>query len=273
MDFRRANMNTFSKIIATLALAAAASAQGTLQCDQPGWSINGLDTFCKMVEVPADFSGSINVKSGNGAIVIRGWDEPGVLVRAKIQTAATSVFDAVALADRVSIEVAAGKVQATGPQTTTHLSWSVCWEIFLPHNADLTLATLNGAITISDITGRIQFSVSNGAVAVDRLGGNVDGSVSNGAIAITLGGDHWDGAGLTVKTSTGAIAVHVPHAYSAHFEASTTVGTISTNYPVSVSRGKWGIPGLGGSLAFDAGAGGAPIRVSTTVGAIRIVEE
>jgi DUF4097 and DUF4098 domain-containing protein YvlB len=266
-------MNTFSKIIATLALAAAASAQGTLSCDQPGWHINGLDTFCKMVEVPADFAGSINVKSVNGAIAIRGWDEAGVLVRAKVQTAATSESEAAALADRISIEVAAGKVQATGPQTTSHLNWSVSWEIFLPHNADVTLGTANGAIAISDVTGRIQFNISNGAVALDRLGGNVDGSVSNGAIAITLGGDHWDGAGLTVKTSTGAIAVHVPHEYSAHFEAVTTVGTISTNYPVTVSRGKWGIPGLGGSLSFDAGAGGAPIRVSATVGAIRIVTE
>jgi len=265
--------NTFHTIVAGLALAGAAFAQGTVQCDSPGWRINGMETFCKMVEIPAAFNGSLSVKSGNGVTLIRGWDEAGVLVRAQIQTTAASVYDAIALADRIAIDATAGQVQAMGPQTTTHLSWGVSWEIFVPHSADVSLAAVNGAIAISDVTGRIQFSVTNGAVTLERLGGQVDGTAVNGAIAITLGGDHWDGTGLTVKTSTGAIAVRVPHDYSAHFEAATTVGTISTNYPVNTSGGKWGIPGLGGSLSFDAGAGGVPIRVSTVVGAVRIVAE
>ena len=88
-----------------------------------------------------------------------------------------------------------------------------------------------------------------------------------------LGGDHWDAAGLNVKTGNGAISIPVPQGYSAHFDATTTVGVISTNYPVQVSKGKWGILNLGGLLSFEAGSGGAPIQVSTTVGSIRIEAE
>lgn len=259
------------KALAALVLVSAASAQ-SLQCDQSVWRINGLATFCKMMEIPADFTGLIDVKSGNGAITIRGWDDPGVLVRAQIQTAAGSPFDAAALADRIAIDVSGGHVQASGPQSTVHQNWSVNWEIFVPHATDLTLTVGNGAIAINDITGHIQFNVGNGAVSLTNPSGQVEGVVGNGAIAITLGGDHWDGAGLNVKTATGAISIHVPEGYSAHFDASTTVGVISTNYPVAVSKSKWGIPGLGGTLSFDAGSGGAPIHVSTTVGAIKIVE-
>jgi DUF4097 and DUF4098 domain-containing protein YvlB len=146
----------------------------------------------------------------------------------------------------------------------------VSYEIFLPHAADLSLTTANGAIAVNDVQGHIQFTVSNGAVSLVRPGGQVEGKVANGAVAITVGGDHWEGQGVDVRTSNGAIAINAPHDYSAHFDASVTVGVISTNYPVTPARGKWGIPGLGGSLTFDAGLGGAPIRVSTVVGTIRI---
>jgi hypothetical protein len=265
-----------AKTLAALVLASVASAQDvqpSLSCDQSTWRVNGLETYCKMVEIPADFAGALNVKSGNGAVAIRGWDQSGILVRAKIQTAADSVLAAMAFADRIAIEVGGGQAQAVGPQSTITSSWSVSWEIFVPRAADLTLTAGNGAVAIENVTGNIKFSVGNGAVSLVNLGGQVEGSVGNGAIAIMLGGDHWDGVGLNVKTGTGAISIHVPQGYSAHFDAMTTMGTISTNYPVHVSRGKWGILNLGGSLSFDAGSGGAPIRVTATMGAITIEAE
>src|SRR5215471_5789222 len=140
------------------------------------------------------------------------------------------------LAAQVSIDVSDGRVQASGPKNTMYQNWSLTYEIFLPHTTDLALNT------------------------------------ANSAIAITLGGDHWDGPCLDVKTANGAITINTPYDYSAHFDASTTVGTVSTKYPVAVQtrNGKWGIPGLSGSLTFDAGIGGAAIRVSRVVGTIRI---
>ena len=263
-------------LIATLAAAVvpaqSAAPTPTLQCNENGWHVNGLETFCKMVEIPALFGGSLSVSTTNGSITIRAWDGPDMLVRAQINTAASTTFGAESLAALVSIDVSAGHVQASGPPNTMYQNWSLSYEIFLPHTADLSLNTANGAIAITDVQGRIQFNIANGAVSLVRLAGQVDGKIANGALAITLGGDHWDGAGLDVKTANGAITINTPHDYSAHFDASTTVGTVSTNYPVAVQtrNGKWGFPGLGGCLTFDAGIGGAPIRVSTVVGTIRI---
>jgi hypothetical protein len=260
-----------------MALAAAAGvyplraqAQPTLQCDTGVWRTNGLENFCKIVDTPAPFLGSLHVKSGNGAITIRAWDEPSVFVRARIDTSSASLFDATLLADRIAITVAGAEVEASGPPTNFTMSWSVSWEILVPRNLDLSLTTGNGTIAISDITGRIDFKAGNGAVTLTNLAGQVTGTVGNGAIVITLGGDHWDGTGLTAKAGNGAITIHTPQNYSAHFDASTSMGTISTNYPVQVSRSKWSLPGFGGSLSFDAGAGGALIHVTTGIGAIKI---
>src|SRR5690349_6365286 len=106
--FRREMMkDILMRFTVALALTAAAagvyplraqSPQPTLQCEPGSWRINGLDTFCKIVDQSAEFIGSLSVKSGNGAIAVRGWDEPNVFVRARIDTAASSVFGAAALA-------------------------------------------------------------------------------------------------------------------------------------------------------------------------------
>jgi DUF4097 and DUF4098 domain-containing protein YvlB len=263
--------------MAAMALAAAAPAQSTqpnLQCDSGSWVVNGLESFCKIVDTPAPFLGALSVKSGNGAITIRAWDEATVFVRARIDTAAASVFEAMEAANQIAISVSGTQVQASGPPSTFTRNWNVSWEILVPRNADLSVTTGNGAIAISDVNGRIDFKAGNGAVSLTNLAGEVTGSTGNGAIAIHLGGNHWDGAGVNVKAGLGAISVHVPQDYSAHFEASTSMGAISTNYPVHVSKGKWGFfPGFGGSLSFDAGFGGAPIRVTTGMGAITIQME
>ena len=257
-------------VLLLLAAAPAYSQSATLQCTQSGWRVNGLETYCTMVEISAAFGGSLDVATANGAITIRGWDNSDVLVRAQIHTAAVTLYDAQSLAAMIAIDTSQNRVRASGPSATPWLTWSVSYEIFLPHAAGLTVTTANGAISIQDVQGHIVFTIGNGAASLDRLGGQVEGKIANGAAAITLAGDHWDGQGLDLKTANGAIAVNAPHEYSAHFDAATTVGIVTTNYPVHPANGKWGIPGLGGSLSFDAGFGGATIRVSTVVGTVRI---
>ena len=142
--------------------------------------------------------------------------------------------NAESIAAQVSIDGSDGRVQVSGPKNTMYQNWSLSYEIFLPHTADLALNTANGALAITDVEGHIQFNIADGAVSLVRLAGQVAGKIANGALAITLGGDHWDGPGLDAKTANGAITINTPHDYSAHFDASTTVGTASTNYPVAV---------------------------------------
>jgi hypothetical protein len=56
----------------------------------------------------------------------------------------------------------------------------------------------------------------------------------------------------------------VPEGYSAHLEAATTNGGFSVDFPITVS-GR-----IGRRLSADLGSGGAPVRVVTTNGGVRV---
>jgi len=269
-------MKTLSSTFAILILAATfcaaqtATPTPTLSCEKGGWRVNGLDTFCTVGEYPAVFTGALAVSSANGSVTLRGWDNPDLLVRAKIQTAAENPLAAQLLAAAISVGVVNNAVKVSGPPNLMNQAWSVAYEIFLPHSGDLTITIANGSLNINDVKGHIQFTVANGSVTLNNPAGQVEGKVANGAVTINLGGDHWDGQGMNVKTSNGSITANAPHEYSAHFDASTTLGSITTNYPVHPSTGKWGIPSMGCTLSFDAGMGGATIQLAASLGQIRI---
>jgi hypothetical protein len=266
-------MKTFWLLPVLLASALYSQNPPTsLNCDSAGWRTNGLDNYCVITETNVAFSGGLSVNSVNGSVSIESWDGDSVLIRAKIQTAASSLAAAIALAGLIGVDISGSLVKSVGPAQNSGQAWSVAYEIFVPPATNLDLSVANGALTVSDVTGNIQFNVANGASALAGLGGDVTGKVANGAVSIALSGDHWDGAGLSVKAANGAVSVTVPYYYSAHFNASTTLGTVSTNFPVPAhsAGGFWGKLGLGGSLVFDAGSGGAPITLSTSLGTVRI---
>ncbi len=244
---------------------------GTIWAQMPALSCDGLQGHgraCRVVEMPVSFAGSFTADTGgNGSITVGGWDNNYVLVQARIETSAPSNGEAQALLQQVNVDIGDGAVTASGPYRLEHESWSVSYAISIPHGADMTLTTANGAITLADVAGTIRFSTANGAISLARLGGDVQGHTVNGAIDIVLGGSAWDGKQLDAATMNGALRVVVPAAYSAHFELSNKLGTIKTNLPVTVARSGLG---LGGAITFDDGAGGALIRATTINGAITL---
>jgi len=205
----KALLYTFAAVVLVAANLPAqpAAPDLTLTCDHTGWRTNNQETFCKLLDFTVPFAGSLAVNSGNGAVTVRGWDGADLIVRAQVQTSGQTLFDAEMLAARIVVEVNSSKVQATLPQSTCCENWSVSYEILVPHAADLAINIGNGALSLSDLQGHIQFNIGNGAGSLVRLAGNVEGKIGNGASAITLGGDHWEGQGLDVKIGNGAISI------------------------------------------------------------------
>jgi hypothetical protein len=260
-------MLSVSSLVLTSWCAWGQSSTRALTCEQHrGWMVNNQATACRMLEVSSAFTGSLTVKVTNGAISVNAWDGPDVQVRAQIQVYAETTALAEAVLSSVTVDISPGQVSASGPQNGARENWSVSFQILLPRLADLSLTAGNGAISIGDVEGRIRFSAGNGAVELTRLGGDVEGQTGNGAMHIVLGGDHWSGQTLDVKTHVGALSIDVSHDYSAHIEASTILGTLSTNFPNT----GWTKVGLGARVSFDDGAGGAMVRAATNIGAIRI---
>ena len=227
------------------------------------WSgqVIDLDNYKEIREIPTAFTGSMDVDASPvGAITVRAWEQPEVLIRAEVEA------DSAAIAAQVVITESAGVVRATGPvegNGTRH--WTVGYEIFLPPAADLALKANVGAMSVHGVAGKIRCGTSVGALQLASLAGDVQCATSVGAISIALAGDHWDGAGLNVRTDVGAIDLTVPPNFSAHLDLSTGLGAIVTNLPLPVLKA-----GMGRSVSADLGAGGATVTATTKVGAATV---
>src|SRR5262249_23228616 len=149
-------------------------------------SRDGQVSHCEIREQNTGFGGRLTIDAGiNGGVSVKGWDQGGVLVRAQVQTWGTDEGAAQATASQVRIDSSAGLIRATGPeQMERRQGWSVSFEIFVPHNADVSAKAHNGGISISDVRGRIEFEAMNGGVSLKRLAGDVEGKTMNGGLNI-----------------------------------------------------------------------------------------
>jgi len=260
------------RVIAALALfAAPVAAQQQdnqdfrLECSSNQERSRRSVSYCEMKEFPLGAMGRITVDGrANGGISVKGWSRATMLVRAQIQSQAETDEDARALSGQVRIDVAGGNIRADGPRTEGRLSWSVSYEIFVPHRTDLNLTTVNGGVSVVDITGTTEFRAVNGGVTLKRLAGAVRGRTTNGGLSIELAGNRWDGEELDVQTVNGGVTMNVPSNYSARLETATTNGNITVDFPVTL-HGK-----IDRNLAVDLGMGGPKIRATTTNGGVTI---
>ena len=250
--------------LTVISVAAQQETRGSLSC-RDNWYSDRLVGHCEIREQQLAASGTISVDGRqNGGISIKGWDRGEVLVRSRVQAAALTQNEADALAKQIRVDTSGSKIFAEGPERQKDAQWDVSYEIFVPKRSDVSLETHNGGISISDVSGRIDFTALNGGVSLRRIGGTVHGSTTNGGLAIELAGDRWDGEELDVKTTNGGIVMSLPENYSAHLVTGTVNGGLNVDFPVTV-QGR-----ISRELAINLGSGGATVRAMTTNGGVRI---
>ncbi|HLX46202.1 MAG TPA: DUF4097 family beta strand repeat-containing protein [Bryobacteraceae bacterium] len=225
-------------------------------------------SHCEMREQNVGFAGRLTIDGGtNGGVTVKGWDNGGVLVRARVEAQAEDEATARSMVAQVNVNVSAGMVSATGPESSNQSrghGWSVSYEVFVPRQGDLNLKANNGGISISDVRGNIEFQTVNGGVSLRRLAGQVEGQTQNGGLTVELAGLRWDGNKFDVRTSNGGVNVSMPENYSAHLETATVNGHLNVAFPMNV-RGE-----IGQRLSTDIGSGGPTIHVETTNGGVNI---
>ena len=212
-------------------------------------------------------AGALSVDAGrNGGIRVEAWDRNEIRVRAVVTATAASEAEAKQLASQVHVQAGPGRVSSTGPATNGREWWSVSYRINVPARNDLDLNANNGGVSIAGVTGTIKFETTNGGVNLTNLAGDVRGETRNGGLNVVLRGDRWDGSGLDVQTSNGGVNLTIPEGYNAELETRTVNGGFRTDYPITV-QGE-----LSANRGFQTtlGSGGAPVRVRTTNGGLRL---
>ena len=254
-----------------LILAASGNAQldtriPQVSCDGGNFDDN-RQRFCEVREQTVPSVGRLIVDPGrNGGVTVRGSLRNDISIRSRIETWASSVGEAGALAGLIRVDTSAGQIKASGPDSQSDSGWSVSYEISVPQSIDLSMTTFNGGINVSDVRGRIEFNAKNGGVRLARVAGNISGQTANGGIHVELAGSTWEGGQLDARAINGSVVVGVPGKYSAHIQAETVNGVFDADFPLSVNVNGRPRPR---TLDFNVGSGGPLIRVSTTNGNVK----
>jgi hypothetical protein len=234
-------------------------------CEAAQRGRSSMSVHCEVREITLLASRSLDVNAGaSGGIRVEGGAHGEVRVLARVTAQSRDAGDARALAEEVRVVALPGSVEALGPRTLGRESWSVGFRIDVPERTDLRLRSTNGSIVVRDVHGTADVQTTNGGITLERLAGDVRGRTTNGGARVELAGTAWEGAGLEVRTTNGSVRVRAPEGYSADVEARTTNGSIRTDFPLTV-QGR-----VGRRLEGRLGDGGAPIRLRTTNGSVRL---
>ena len=237
-------------------------------CRRQNWG-NDRAGFCEVRERTFSSGGSLTVDaSPNGGIDVEGAQRYDIQMRARVVTTAETEERARQIASAVHIESTGDRLAAEGPEGLGRReSWQVSFELSVPTQTSLSLKTVNGGLRIHDVEGRLEFATTNGGVKLTNVGGDVRGRTTNGGVDIVLDGATWRGEGMNVQTTNGGVKITIPDDYSARLHLATQNGGMNSDFPLTVS-GR-----LDRGIDATLGAGGAPIRVTTSNGGVRLMRK
>ena len=269
--------NTFFVLMSAILFLSATTAFAQNKNDKPvknkGFCENynyssGDKVSHKEVRETTIRAGSLLTVDGgrNGGIKVKGEDRNDILVRACVQTAAVTDEAARAMAKNIRIETSPN-VRAENSADDQH--WAVSFEILVPRSTNLKLEARNGGISISGVEGTMEFETTNGGIHLSEIAGDVKGRTTNGGIHAALSGSGWKGSGLDLQTTNGGVHLEISENYQARIETGTVNGGFKSDIAaLNIERTE---RTRGIRLNTELNGGGAPIRVITTNGGVRII--
>ena len=213
---------------------------------------------------PLQPGGTFELQNVNGTVDVQGWDRDEIEVRA-VKTARQNEADL----ERVSIDVQA-KANAVSVSTrypqNEGVEVAVEYTIHVPHCARVEhIGTVNGTLRISGVEDVQDLHTVNGNIEVYEGGGNVHAHTTNGSVHIELLHVR-DLSGAFAETTNGSLLFAVPSDTQADLEARCMNGSFSSELPVSMEASQ-----KPREIHGKLGKGGAPIRLRTVNGGIRLV--
>lgn len=263
----------FSAVTAALCVTAVPllgqrSDQEWLERCRSGEHDSSRERVCEVRVERFRSTGSVTVDGHrNGAISVFGWDGDSVVVSARVEARARTQAEAREVAEDIRVSVTGGRISADGPSTDGDESWAVHFYIGVPRRTDLTLEVYNGPLAVKEVSGKMALSSRNGPLSLDAISGDVRARVRNGPLTVSLTGTRWEGAGLDAETMNGPATLEIPASYSARLETGTTNGPMVIDYPMTL-QGR-----IDRHITTTLGDGGAPVRVVTTNGPLRVRQQ
>lgn len=229
------------------------------------WALPGLAISKEFNQTyPLQPGGSFELQNVNGAVEVQGWDRDEVEVHA-VKTAKLKESDL----GRVTIEVSAkpsSVAVATHYPQNEGVEVSVEYTIHVPHSARVEhIGTVNGTLRIAGVEDLEDVHSVNGNIEVYESGGGVHAHTTNGSLHLELA-HICPLNGVAAETTNGSVYLAIPSDTQADLEARSMNGNFQSELPLSVESSQRPRE-VNGKL----GRGGAPIRLHTVNGGIRVV--
>lgn len=221
------------------------------------------------LSVPLSPGSVFAAQTHNGSITIRGGETADCNVTATITAQAGSDEEAKKLAEetKVTLEPSGNKLTAKIQPSACFLnqSVSVSLDVTLPTQTGLELTTHNGAVSITNITGRVDVATHNGHVTADGVSGTMKLQTHNGSVEAICSKSASAVCDISIVTHNGGINFTAPPNLSAAVDVSTHNGSIDSNLPITVI-GKVSKRQLRGTI----GKGQGKLHLETHNGSIKI---
>ena len=214
----------------------------------------------------------VEITNVNGRIDVTPSADNTVEVVAVKTARAASPEAAKAALERIEIREDAG---AGGIKLETKVSRSnglfnhgggveVRYTVKVPAAADVRFTTVNGAIELSGLTGRVDAQTTNGGIRARDVAGPIDASTTNGGVDVELA--KVAESGVKLECTNGGIKLRLSPDAKATITASVTNGGIG----VSEIAGLETTESTRRRLEAKLNGGGPTIRLSGTNGGIQI---
>jgi hypothetical protein len=213
---------------------------------------------------PLQPGGSFELQNVNGPVDVQGWDRDTVEIHA-VKTAKNRESDLALVSIDVDTRPGVVSVATHYPQNEG-VDVAVEYTVRVPHCAHVEhLGTVNGTLRVSGIDRVEDLRTVNGNIEVYEAGGSVHAHTTNGSVHLELSHVQ-DKDGAIAETTNGSLLLAVPADTHANLETRCLNGNFFSELPVTFES-TLKPREMHGRL----GRGGAPIRLHTVNGGIRLV--
>lgn len=258
---------------------ARATGTATVQTQQTAQAAQTEQTVGEEIErfdqtYPFNANGSVALSNVNGSVTIETWDRNEVKIEYTKTGSDKEILSWVDVridATKERIEVEANYDNWKNRSNANWESWkgrklSITFKLTVPRTAILNeIETVNGSITLSNLTNNCKVSTVNGQVSARNLRGNANLSTVNGIVEADF--DKLDpSARISLSTVNGKALLTIPSDSDATVKADTVNGTITNDFGLPVRKGQY----VGRDLHGKVGNGATRINLSSVNGGLAV---
>ena len=220
---------------------------------------------------PFNANGRVQVSNVNGSITVESWDRNEIKFEytkvASTKERLTEMEVRIsARQDVFTVETKYDRVKRNKNNRWKNNKLYANFKLTVPHGARLDeIETVNGSVTVSNMTNYSAISAVNGSVKASNIRGTAKLQTVNGTVYADF--DRLkDNSIISLGTVNGSVKLLIPSDSNATVKADTMNGRISNEFRLPVRKGKY----VGRDMYGKIGNGNAKIKLSSVNGGLSV---